>query len=243
MDYNKFTARELNDMARTFASIRSEVESNSDLFRIQYDDEAEICIEYMNFKTEFFCTISNPKLDNGYVFYELNHKPQNDVSNLTNTGRYPSKDDRVLNQLKQWMNLVKNIHTVKQNIHPNSKNINHYQEQLFESFSFMKDENDDKPLKQKTQEELSKFLLVLIENFEQDEEIEDDIIEELKLLNENISQLTQLQIKNYITFTFAKIMYKGVGLLKRVTNRATNVGTDAGIGYILIEALKTYINS
>ncbi|WP_299888101.1 hypothetical protein [uncultured Lacinutrix sp.] len=45
MDYNKYPAKELNDMARTFSSIRSEVESNSDLFRITYDDEAAIGIE------------------------------------------------------------------------------------------------------------------------------------------------------------------------------------------------------
>ncbi|WP_299888098.1 hypothetical protein [uncultured Lacinutrix sp.] len=82
---------------------------------------------------------------------------------------------------------MKNIHSTRQKIHPTTKNINHYQEKLFESFSFMNDENDDKPLEPQKQEELSKFLVLLIENFENDEEVEDEIIGELKVLNENIS--------------------------------------------------------
>ncbi|WP_179019834.1 hypothetical protein [Winogradskyella forsetii] len=237
MDYNKFNAKELNDMVRTFASLRAEVESNSDLFRIQYDDEAEICIEYMDFSTEYFFTISVPKLEGNYVWYELNFQPESNTSNLTTTVKQPSKDNRVLNQIKQWMGLVRNIHNVKQNIHPNSKNVNHYQEKIFESFGFLKDENDDKPLDPKRQEELSDFLNVLIQNFEKDDGIEEEIVNELKSLNESIPQLTQLQIKNYITFTFAKLMYSGVGALKRIIK----VGTDAGIGQLFIEGLKTFV--
>jgi len=237
MDYNKFTARELNDMAKIFSSIRSEVEANSNLFRIAYDDEAEISIEYLSFTTEFYFTISNPTLDKNYVFYDLNYKPYNQTDNSIRSTKNTSSDNRLMSELKNWMNLVKNIHDIRGKIHPNSKNINHYKEKLFESFSFMKDENDNKPLEPKKQVELYNFLNILIENFEDDPDIDDEIIQELKILNENIPTLTQLQIKNQISWTFAKIMSKGVGLL----NRVTNVGTDAGIGYLLIEGIRTYL--
>lgn len=237
MDYNKYTARELNDMAKTFSSVRSEVEANSNLFRIAYDDEAEICIEYLSFTTEFHFTISNPALEKNYVFYDLNYNPSNHADNSTRSNKNTSSDGRLMSELKNWMNLVKNIQDLRKKIHPNSKNINHYKEKLFESFSFMKDENDDKPLEPKKQVELSNFLNLLIENFEDDPDIDDEIIQELKMLNENIPTLTQLQIKNQISWTFAKIMYKGIGVL----NRVTNVGTEAGIGYLFIEGIKAYI--
>jgi hypothetical protein len=237
MDYTKYTARELDDMAKTFSSIRSEVEANSNLFRIDYDNDAEICIMYSSFSMEFHFTISNPTLDKNYVFYELNYKPRNQTDNSIYTNKNTSSDNRLMSELKNWMNLVKNIHEIREKIHPNSKNINHYKEKLFESFSFMEDENDDKPLEPKKQVELSNFLNLLIENFEDDPEIDDEIIEELKILNENIATLTQLQIKNQISWAFAKIMSKGVSVL----NRVTNVGTDAGIGYLLIEGIKNYL--
>jgi len=237
MDYNKYTARELNDMAKTFSSIRSEVEANSKFFRIAYDDEAEICIEYLSFTTEYHFTISNPKLDKNYVFYDLNYKPTNQTDNSIRNNQNTSSDNRLMSELKNWMNLVKNIHDVREKIHPNSKNINHYKEKLFESFSFMKDENDDNPLEPKKQIELSNFLNLLIENFEDDPDINDEIIEELKILNEYIPTLTQLQIKNQISWIFAKMMFGGIGIL----NRVTKVGTDAGIGYLLIEGIKNYI--
>lgn len=113
MDYNKYTARELNDMAKTFSSIRSEVEANSKFFRIAYDDEAEICIEYLSFTTEFHFTISNPKLDKNYVFYELNYKPKNQTDNSIHSSKNTSSDNRLMSELKNWMNLVKNIHEVR----------------------------------------------------------------------------------------------------------------------------------
>lgn len=237
MDYNKFTAHELNDMVKTFSSIRSEVEANSNLFRISYDDDAEICVEYLSFTTEFHFTISNPTLNKNYVYYGLNFRPSSHTDNSIRDYQNTSHDGRVLDQFKNWMNLVKNIHDVRKKIHPNSKNINHYKEKLFESFSFMEDENDDKPLEPKKQIELSSFLNLLIENFQDDPDIDDNIIEELETINKNIALLTQLQIKNQISWIFAKIMSKGIGVL----NRVTNVGTDAGIGYLLIEGIKNYI--
>lgn len=54
----------------------------------------------------------------------------------------------------------------------------------------MKDENDDNPLEPKKQIELSNFLNLLIENFKDAPDINDDIIEELKDLSENIPALT-----------------------------------------------------
>ncbi|MFD0975434.1 hypothetical protein [Salinimicrobium gaetbulicola] len=237
MDYNKYTARELNDMAKTFSSIRSEVEANSNLFRIVYDDEAEIHIEYLSFTTEFYFKISNPRLEKNYVYYDLNYRPGDQANNSIRGTKNTSSDGRLMSELKNWMNLVKNIHDVKKRIHPSSKNLNHYKEKLFESFSFMEDENDDKPLEPQKQVELSNFLNLLIENFEDDPDIDDEIIQELKLLNENIPALTQLQIKNQISWTFAKIMFKGIDVL----NKVTKVGTDAGIGFLFIEGIKTYI--
>ena len=238
MDYNKYTARELNDMAKTFSSIRSEVNANSELFRIAYDDEAEICIEYLSFTSEFHFKVSEPKLDKNYVFYDLNYKPKSQTDNSICSSKNTSSDNRLMSELKSWMSLVKNIHDVRRKIHPNSENINHYKERLFESFSFMKDENDDKPLEPTKQIELSNFLNLLIENFEDDPDINNEVVEELQILRENISALTQLQIKNQISWIFAKLMYQGIGIL----NRVTKVGTDAGIGYLLIEGIKNYIN-
>jgi len=236
MDYNNYTAKELNDMARTFSAIRSEVEANSSLFRISNDSDAQIRIEYISFATEYFFTVSNPSLKDNYVFYDLNYKPGSQTSNSSHSNKNTFSDNRLLSELKSWMNLVKNIHDVRQKIHPNSKNLKHYKEKLFESFSFMEDENDDKPLEPKKQKELSSFLNLLIENFESDPDIDDEIIKELKTLNKNIPALTQLQIKNQISWTFAKMMYKGVDVL----NRITKVGTNAGIGHLLIEGIKNF---
>lgn len=237
MDYNKYTALELNDMAKTFSSIRAEVASNSKLFRISYDDEAEICIEYLSFTTEFHFTISNPKFDKNYVYYYLNYRPSSHTDNSIRSNKNTSSDNLIMVELKNWMNLVKNIHEIRKKIHPNSNNINHYKEKFFESFSFMSDENDDNPLEPKKQIELLTFLNLLIETFEDDPEINEEIIEELKSLCQNIPALTQLQIKNQISWIFAKMMYQGIGII----NRVTKVGTDVGIGYLLIEGIKNYI--
>ena len=165
MDYNKYTENELKDMSRTFAAIRAEVEPNTDLFRISYDDEAQIRVEYMNFTVDKYYIISNPRVESGYVYYDTTQKPSNSNNNATTTTIHPSKDNRPLLYLKNWMSLVRNIYNLEQKIHPNSKNINHYQKNIFESFSFLKDENDDEPLNPIKQKELSIFLNLIIDNF------------------------------------------------------------------------------
>lgn len=239
MEYNNFTAFELNDMASTFAAIRNKVAENSDLFRIAHDINCEICIEYISPTTEFHFTICNPKLKNRKMMYELNYRPANQKSNSTINTIVDSTDAGLFRNLKAWMHLVRNIHEVKKKIHPSDAVLGHYKEQIFKYFSFLKEEEDDQPLSQVKQEQLSAFLIVIAQTVEDEEDIDNSIIKELKFLNENISTFTQAQIKNQISWIFAKIMFMGVGAI----NKVTRIGYEAGIAHLFIEGIKKYLGA
>ena len=65
--------------------------------------------------------------------------------------------------------------------------------------------------------------------------LSDDYGKTWKNINSNISKLTQKQLKDRVSWAFAKIMYLSVDAI----NNISKVGKDAGIGYLLIEGLKS----
>jgi len=223
----------LTDMQSVFKEIRKEVEANSEHVRIIHDKDGKIVIVDLNFQSSYSFTIENPRLEKE-VFYTITLSPSNRAETKFNVIKQISTIRRIIQVFKGWLQTITTYKRL--NIHPANKVIRDYQQRYYNSFQFLDDDGDDKPLEPKNQKQLSHFLTFLITQFKDDNEIDDEIIEELRELNKCIPQLTQVQIKNTLSWIFAKMYYKGVDII----NRVSSDGISAGIGYLMIEGIKKY---
>ena len=229
----KYPLALLTDIQNVFNALRKEVKANNEHIRITHDKDAKIVIEDLNFQSEFFFSIQKPRLDKE-VKYTLTYSPSNKATTKENIIQGVSTQKRIINIFNSWLQTVKTYKRI--NIHPANEVIREYQQQYYNSFKFLDDEGDDKPLEPKKQKQLSKFLELVITNLESDDEVDEVFIEELRELNKCIPQLTQGQIKSSLSWLFAKMYYKGIDIV----NRVTNDGISAGLGYLLIEGIKKY---
>ena len=237
MSLKKYPLAFLRDIQRTFQQVRIEADKNENWVRIIYDKDFKLSISDIDFESDFFFTIQKPTITNSGISYTVSWKPQNASTNKEFSSNYNSKGDALLSIFVNWLKTVKAYSSI--NIHPNNNVLKAYQEKFYNSFEFLDDEYDNQPLEPTKQIQLSEFLNSLVEELESDNKIEQDIIEEIKFLNANISQLTQKQIKTSLSWCFAKMMYLGISVI----NNVTKVGKDAGIGYLLIEGVKKLIGS
>ncbi|GAA4282274.1 hypothetical protein [Gaetbulibacter aestuarii] len=224
--------RLLKDIERIFSYIRTEVANNNRLVRITHDENYKLIIEDLDIQSDFSFTIELPRLDKGLVIYQVEFKPQN--TNVLNhySGEFSSKGNQVLQVFKNWLNTLSEYQTV--NIHPSSKVLKDYQEQFYESFEFIDEETDASPLEFKIQRQLSEFLKLLIEEYKEDENVDEVLLNDICELNKLIPQLTQRQLKTQISWIFARLQIKGINAI----NRIIKVSTDAGIQYIFVEGLR-----
>lgn len=232
MNLKNHPLKVVQDVTRIFQLIRNEVNDNSDIIRITYDDNFKIKIKDLDIGSNFFFMAENPKLQNHAVIYSVVQSPQSTSETKEHRYNASSSNDSLLNVFKNWLSIVKGYHA--SNPHPNSKVFKHYQERIYETFKFLPDENDNEPLEPIKQKQLSEFVTHLISEFENGDDVGEEIINELSELNKQIPILTQGQIKNQISWTFARLMQKGY----QAINRITKVSTDAGIGQLFIEGIK-----
>ena len=229
----KYPLTLLTDIQNVFNALRKEVKANSEYVRIVHDKDAKMVIEDLNFQSEFFFSIEKPRLDKE-VKYTLTYSPSNKSTIKENVVQGIATQQRILSVFKNWLLTINTYKRI--NIHPANEVLKEYQRQFYNSFQFLDDEGDDKPLEPKKQKQLSQFLQSVITNFESDNEIDESLIEELRELNKCIPQLTQGQITGSLSSIFAKAYYKGIDIV----NRVSNDGISAGLGYLLIEGIKKY---
>lgn len=222
---------------KLYAEIREVVKENSDLIRIEKDEDFAMIISKVDINSSFFFKIENPKLEKNKISYEITQKPSdsksisihhynveyNDTSNTYNTVSFV---------FSRWLIYIKEYESI--NIHPNSKVFNSYKEEIFKSFHFLEDVNDDKPINLKTQKELKHFILLTIEAIKDEDDVDETVIVELKELNKDIAKLTQREFKNRFSWVIAKVIYNGVDIINYIAKK----GSDAGFGYIFIEGVR-----
>ncbi|WP_166961294.1 hypothetical protein [Yeosuana marina] len=235
MNFKNYPYSYLNNIQSTFGIIRSQVNLNSDLVRITFDDDLCIVVEDIDYNSSFKYAIQNPVLKEGKVYYDITHTPKN--SNVISENKFTTESTgtRIKDNIKAWIHLVSIYQNI--NIHPYNNVLKHYQNEIFNSFKFIEDDNDDKPLEYNQQVKITNFLNAVVVELEDSDEDNDEIIQEIKYLNSNITQLTQKQIKNALSWCFAKIRYKGIDII----NKVTRVGVDYGLTLLLEKALETII--
>jgi hypothetical protein len=233
MNYKDYPVGLLKDIEATFKLLRGVVDDNSNLIRITYDNDFRLVIKDLDLTSNYSFTIDSPILTKeNRINYRLTFAPTNRLVMETKKLVATSADNQVINNFKNWVAILKIYQTV--DIHPTNKVLRDYQEKFYSSFKFLDDEADDKPLPFKYQKQISELLILMIGEFEKDDEIGKEIIEEIIELNKCIPQLTQGQIKGAVSWVLAKLIYNGKGVVNRIAKNATN----AGIGQAFIEGIK-----
>ena len=213
MRYNELPLRLLADIKKTYESLRNEVKANNDLVMITHDSELRINIKAIDFTSNFIFNIYKPEMSGNGVIYQIDLRPRNTAEPNIQTIGASSVNNSVLNVFKSWLNLVKNYR--KMSIHPSDDAFKDYQEKFYNAIKFSEDEDDDKLLTPSKQKEVSEWVVAMIEELKDEEDVSEEVIESLKELNKNIPYLNQAQIKLSVSLTLAELMFNGVDLINR----------------------------
>ncbi|WP_027137363.1 hypothetical protein [Gaetbulibacter saemankumensis] len=227
MNYKTESLAYLKDIQRVYNKVREVVESKKDYVYIDFDDEKKIVIKDLDFESDFHFIIHNPTFMNNKFMYKLTLKPYNAGPIETKTVSVASHNNGIFQTLTNWISLIEQYETLE--LHPNSKVFQHYEKEIFKSFTFIDDENDDLPLEREKQILLSEWIDEAIVILEEDEGDNTQIIEELKYLNANMPKLNQKQIKLKFGRTMAKVKFTSITLI----NKLAEISTSWGVGKLL----------
>jgi len=224
----------LRDIKKVYSNLRNEVNNNKEFVRIISDDNLKIVVKDIDLDSNFHFTIHNPTFVNGYSHYNIIFRPQNKNIPTETSTKLSSNGGTIEKAFSEWLNNIKFYYNLS--IHPTDDVLNEYKLRFLKVFSFLdEDVEDDKPLKSKTRKQISFLIDKVIDNLEVEKEENIDLIESLRELNKQLPQLTKRQVKESLSWTFAKIYYKGVD----VVNWIAKQGASAGFGHLLIEGLKS----
>lgn len=216
----------------TYSQIRGIAEANDDIVIINQDYDGKIAIRDLDISSNFLFEIYNPRFDNNKIFYTIKFNPSNHTILKARILEIESDKQRIIPIFKTWLQSIRNFNAAE--LHPGNNVLKEYQKQIYDTYKFLPDENDNKPLNQINQEQISKVIKLLIEEFKDDDEVSNNFIEELKLLNRLIPQLTQAQIKNQLSHKIAYLRFLGINAI----NRIIKVCTDAGIQLLFYRGLQ-----
>lgn len=233
MNYKNKPINLLTDIKKIYSHIRSEASKHKNLVRITFDDKLKVKLNDIDLDSNFYFEIYNPVYKNGYCYYLLSYSPQSATSSLEIKVEFSSNGQTIQKKLEEWLTHIKYYSTLS--IHPTDDVLKEYKLRFQKVFAYLdEDLEDDKPLKSETRNQVSHLIDKVIENLEVEESENTDVIESLRELNKQLPQMTKRQVKESLSWNFAKLYYKGVD----VVNWIAKQGASAGFGHLLIEGMK-----
>ncbi|CAM4409809.1 hypothetical protein [Zobellia nedashkovskayae] len=216
IDYHQLPLVLTSDVTLTYKEIRKLAKENSTVLRIEEDANLKLSVVGIKGNSNFFYKIQNPTLksvgNKKQVCYDISFSPRSTLS--ISVHKEEALREATINKLKNWISLLIKYNEI--NIHPHDNLENQYENEFYEDWFQIVDEDAETNTYDTTRQILisniiTKSIITLKDGGLSED---DEVIQQAEKLKNNITNLTKRQIFDSIKSLYAKVKLKDKGLEK-----------------------------
>jgi hypothetical protein len=206
---------------------------NDDLILKTFSDKKLIQFNDNDNTSSFKFELVKVQLSNNDPIFSIDVSPSSQVSNNSVVKHLNEK--QVISEFQQWISWLKVFE--KSHLTPEDEFLKNYQEEFYTEFEIIDDDANTSTFSTQQQIFIDKYLnymeVKLLPEAEQDEEI-NEIVEDIKLLREELGKSTKKKVVTRFSRIFAKLRKSSIKLLgefyeagkKELFKRLLNGGFD-----------------